>query len=351
MTFASQSQTTAPINALDFRRQRVSDPASSASPSGTSMLGARLLAPDVSSIAGTTFDFIQAVLLAPREPTLDAWFTSGPVAAHEQANVRYATDGQWLHGHAEIDERRVEGGLRVATQRAYEQMFAVLASSGCPHLLRLWNYFPGINDDDEGLERYRHFNIGRQQAFLDARRSAFEGAPAACALGTQSGPLHVYFLAGRSLPVAIENPRQVSAYRYPDRYGPRSPTFSRAALAEAGGGRQALFISGTASIIDHTTVHAGDVRRQTTECLNNIDAVLQAAQSQARMPFDAAQLDYTINVRHRDDLATVREVFEAHVGSAAPAARSAAYLWADICRADLLVEIEAHGFTPPEVGA
>jgi chorismate lyase / 3-hydroxybenzoate synthase len=308
------------------------------------MLGARLLAPHGSPVADATFDFIRAELLAPREPTLDAWFTSGSVRSHEHGQLRYATDGQWLHGHARIDDRQVEGGLRAATQRVYAQMFGALGSAGCPHLLRLWNYFSDINEDSDGLERYRHFNVGRQQAFLDAKRSAFEGAPAACALGTQSGALHVYFLAGRNAPVAIENPRQVSAYRYPDQYGPRTPTFSRAALADAGGGRQALFISGTASIVEHKTVHVGDVRRQTQECLRNIDAVLRAAAQHARQPFDAAELSYTINVRRRDHLAVVREVFEATIGAQTPAARNAVYLWADICRADLLVEVEAHGF-------
>jgi len=351
VTFALQSQTLTPVTALEFRRQCAGEPAQGEVPSGASMLGARLLAPHASTGADATFDFIRAELLAPREPTLDAWFTSGKATSYQQGNVRYATDGSWLHGHAEIDDLRVEGGLRAATQLAYEEMFAVLASAGCPHVLRLWNYFAGINDESDGLERYRHFNVGRQQAFLDAGRSAFDGAPAACALGTQGGPLHLYFLAGRSMPIAIENPRQISAYRYPDRYGPRSPTFSRAALAEAGGGRQALFISGTASIVDHTTVHVGDVRRQTEECLANIDAVLQAVALQARAPFDAQQLSYTINVRHRDDLAVVRAAFEARVGAGTPAASRAVYLWADICRADLLVEVEAHGFAPPEGGA
>ena len=351
MTFASQSQTGTPDTTLEFRRQRAGELAPGDLSTGASMLGARLLAPRASPLAIATFDFIQAELLAPSEPTLEAWFTSGTVSSHQHGNVRYATDGQWLHGHVEIDDLQVEGGLQAAAQRAYEAVFAVLSSTGCPHLLRLWNYFPGINDDRDGLERYRHFNVGRQQAFLDAGRSAFEGAPAACALGTQTGPLHVYFLAGGSLPIAIENPRQVSAYRYPDQYGPRTPTFSRAALAEAGGGRQALFISGTASIVDHMTVHVGDVRRQTEECLANIDAVLQAVALRSRTPFDATRLSYTINVRHREDLAIVRDVFEARVGADAPAAANAVYLWVDICRADLLVEVEAHGFAPPEAGA
>ena len=40
----------------------------------------------------------------------------------------------------------------------------------------------------------------------------------------------VYFLAGRTAPVFVENPRQVSAYHYRREYGTHSPSFSRAAL-------------------------------------------------------------------------------------------------------------------------
>ena len=316
-------------------------------PRSESMLGTRSLC---TRVAGRNdLRFARLNCCRRHESMIDAWFSSGRRARTEQPAVRYATDGQWLHGHVQIDDRRVEGGLRAATQRAYSEMFALLATNGCPHVLRLWNYFADINIETDGLERYRQFNVGRQQAFLDAGRSAFEGAPAACALGTRTGPLHVYFLAGRSMPIAIENPRQVSAYRYPDKYGPRTPTFSRAALAEVGGARLALFVSGTASIVDHTTVHIGDVRRQTEECLANIDAVLQAAALRACAPFAAAELSYTVNVRHPQTMSRPCDKRSSpHVGPDSPAARNAIYLLADICRADLLVEIEAHGFAPYE---
>ena len=278
-------------------------------------------------------------VLAPAGAAPDDWF-DGEAPLHHGC-VRYVVDGDWLHGCAETDDA---AGMQATAHRAYADLFEVLARSASPHLLRLWNYFPGINADGGGAERYRQFNAGRQQAFLEARRSAFEGSPAACALGTQTGPLRVYFLAGRTPPLAIENPRQVSAYRYPDAYGPRSPTFSRAALADVGAERSALFVSGTASIVGHTTVHAGDVRRQTEESLLNIAAVRAVAAERAGVPFTADALTYTLYVRRPADLAVVREVFEQAVGARSSAALGAIYLQADICRRDLLVEIEAHAF-------
>ena len=278
-------------------------------------------------------------VLAPAGAAPDVWFEGAPT--EQYGCVRFQRDGEWLYGCAESLD---DAGMQAAAQRAYADLFHVLAESASPHLLRLWNYFPGINADGGGVERYRQFNAGRQQAFIEARRSAFEGSPAACALGTQTGPLRVYFLAGRTPPLAIENPRQVSAYRYPDAYGPRSPTFSRAALADVGGERTALFISGTASIVGHTTMHIGDVRRQTEESLTNIAAVRAVAAERAGVPFPAAALIYTVNVRRPADLVVVRDVFEQAVGARSSAALDAIYLQAEICRADLLVEIEAHGF-------
>ncbi|HKX42841.1 MAG TPA: hypothetical protein VJO99_16920 [Burkholderiaceae bacterium] len=298
-------------------------------------------------IVGSALGAVEAPLLAPATPDgawADAWLVKGAIEHGVRGCVRYASNGEWLHGVATVDDVRSEGGLRAAAQQAYGDLFAVLAGSATPHLLRLWNYIADINLETDGVERYRQFNVGRQDAFIAAGRSAFDGSPAACALGTRGGPLRVSFLAGRRAPLAIENPRQVSAYRYPQAYGPRAPTFSRAALAEVGGGRQALFISGTASIVGHETLHLGDVRRQTEESLANMRVLREIASQRAGRPFAADELIYTVYVRQRDDLAAVREVFEREVGAASRAAREALYLQADICRAALLVEIEAHGF-------
>ena len=311
-------------------------------------------------LGGRRFGAARAVpmqLLAPDVAVFDAWSGGAMAATQAHGCVRYATDGRWLHGCATIDEARCEGGLQAASRQAYADLFAVLAASASPHLLRLWNHFADMNLATGGIERYRQFNAGRQQAFTDAGRSAFVGAPAACALGTSGGPLQVYFLAGPQPPLAIENPRQVSAYDYPARYGARSPTFSRAALVAVGADRQALFISGTASIVGHETLHLGDVRRQTEESLANIAAVLGAAvvvdaavvldaATCAAAPWTLQALTCTVYIRHAADFAVVREVFERGVGARSAAARTAVYLRADICRADLLVEIEAHGFKP-----
>ncbi len=285
-------------------------------------------------------------LLHPARPMSESWTAGLPLRTARDGCLSYSTDGHLLFGTAVVDESQVDGGLAAAAAQVYNELFALLQRSGCPHLLRVWNYMARINDTSDGLERYRHFNIGRQQAFLAAGRSAFAGSPAACALGTTRGPLTVHFLAGRHEPQAVENPRQVSAYHYPAEYGPRTPTFSRGALADLGGGSEALFISGTASIVGHATLHVGDVHQQTLETLDNIEAVVATAAQRSVLRGERAhcsdRLDCTVYVRHAANLPAIRAAFEQRLGAQSAAARQAVYLRADICRSDLLVEIEAH---------
>lgn len=290
----------------------------------------------------------------PGGAPIDAWYGAAPLAAGRCGDVRWQHDGHWLFGAIELDEAQEGASLAELTARAYRDIFASLRHTGCAHLLRLWNYLPDINGQGSGMERYRQFNVARQQAFLDAGQRAFEGSPAACALGTREGPFSVRFLAGRRAPLALENPRQVPAYRYPGAYGPRSPSFSRAALVDAGAGRSALLVSGTASIVGHASRHPGDVRAQTHETLINLQAVLDAAHARGSARFTLQALDCTVYVRHAEDAPRVRAVIDTALGADSPAARSAVYLQADICRADLLVEIEAHAFAagaPHEIDA
>jgi enamine deaminase RidA (YjgF/YER057c/UK114 family) len=231
--------------------------------------------------------------------------------------------------------------LQRATELAYREIFALLDAVGVPHLVRVWNYLPDINGETHGCERYWQFNSARQDAFLASGRAVTGAVPAACGVGSARGtPLVIYFLATDTAPTVIENGRQVSAYNYPPEYSPRSPTFSRACLANFSNG-QMLFISGTASILGHATAHGGDAAAQTRETLRNIDALLGAANraGAACAAFTMQSLWYKAYVRHAADQATIARELGAVLGERA----QVLYLRADLCRQDLLVEIEATG--------
>ena len=282
------------------------------------------------------------------EPVLDQLLDPRALQAGHSGPVRWWRGGEQVFG--ELDLPDTEDRLAEAARQAYAALFTALDDCGCPHPLRLWNYLPRINADGGGLERYRQFNIGRQQAFLDAGRAAFEGAPAACALGRPDGGLSLRFLASARAPRPLENPRQVPAWRYSERFGPRSPTFSRAALAPLAGGQVALWVSGTASIVGEESRHPGDLGAQVRETVANLRAVLAVANAALRRApgqpgLSLHELAFTAYVRRAQDGAAV----QSHFAEALGAEPDCVLLQADICRAELLVEIEAHGTAPGEL--
>jgi len=130
----------------------------------------------------------------------------------------------------------------------------------------------------------------------------------------------------------IENPRQTNAYRYPRKFGPRSPTFSRGILVD-----DLLLVSGTASIVGSQSMHPEDILRQADETLVNLETVVEQARKSGFDAGDQAGLCLNVYLRHADDYPVVRRRVEETFGNA----RHIAYVMADVCRADLLVEIEA----------
>lgn len=307
------------------------------------VLGGALLGVGPVPRAGWPLQHLGATLLGSDGPALhETWLVDGaPVASGHFEGIDWRRCGDLLYGVIELAEDALpanaeETALQVASKAAYARIFRLLDAQGLPHLWRAWNYLADIHGDDAGLERYRRFNMGRGSAFEQASRSVVGRVPAACALGVAQGPLSVAFLAGTVPAVPIENPRQVSAYLYPREYGPRSPTFSRAALVYPPG-QELLFISGTASIVGHRSLHHGDVQAQSHETLDNIAAVVAEANRVSRLGrFSLDGLSYRVYVRHAEHFEAVRRLLRQRCGDA-----PAVYLQADVCRAELLVEIEA----------
>ena len=273
------------------------------------------------------------------EGVFEIWESGLPVEPVESNGVRGARNDHVLFGALQIPEG--EGlDLEAAGRLAYGRVFDAIDALGFPYLLRAWNYFTAINDDADGVERYRRFNVGRHDAFAAKGRRIGVDMPAACALGCREGPLTVYFVAGKVRGRPLENPRQVSAYRYPERYGPLAPTFSRAMLMQPDGMR-GLALSGTASIVGHETQHVGDIGAQVEETLANIGVLLDAAgYPVAPSPAAGAGLLLKAYLRRPADLPFVESALGGTFGKA-----GVIYLQADICRSELLVEIE--GFYTP----
>jgi chorismate lyase/3-hydroxybenzoate synthase len=275
-------------------------------------------------------------VLGERDSSVEVWASDAPVSACEYAGICGTTDGKVLFASLTL-EQHAGATMEMLAEQAYIRIFDFIDHFGYRNLLRVWHYFPQINDDENGLERYRAFNVGRHAAFAAKARSiSDENVPAASALGSDSGSLVIYFMAGKQPGRAVENPRQISAYHYPKLFGPRSPIFVRAMSATLGG-QHCFFISGTASIVGYETLHQGNAEKQAAETLLNIRALLQ------QIPhYDPARGRMLLKVYLRDtgDLAMVQAKVLAEFGPAC----KAVYLHSNICRSDLLLEIEGAYF-------
>ena len=127
----------------------------------------------------------------------------------------------------------------------------------------------------------------------------------------------------------VENPRQVSAWRYPRQYGRTPPSFARATLLPAG---DVLAISGTAAVVGHASAHAGDIDAQLAETLRNLEALLAAGGLPAGFGRNAPLKAY---VRHPEHVAVVQAFATKHFPEA-----PLLLLHGDICREELLIEID-----------
>ncbi|UPG86043.1 pteridine-dependent deoxygenase [Luteibacter aegosomatis] len=268
------------------------------------------------------------VPFASLDTSLDeVWLVDGPVRHGRDGGLRWSRGGGWLF--AAIDVREDDhGGLEQAAAHAYEALSRLVAASAECHVQRIWNYLGAINDGEGDDERYKHFCTGRIRGMGEIFAQGF---PAATAIGHHGtgGWLQVYLLATDRPGTRVENPRQVSAWRYPRQYGRTPPSFARATLLPED---DVLAISGTAAVVGHASAHVGDIVAQLEETARNLDALLDAG----GMPsgFDA-RAPLKAYVRHPEHADAVR-AFAAARWPEAPLI----VVHGDICRSELLVEID-----------
>ncbi|MEO6436318.1 MAG: hypothetical protein ABIP55_11250 [Tepidisphaeraceae bacterium] len=227
---------------------------------------------------------------------------------------------------------------------AYVRLAEQIAQSPHRHAVRFWNHVPFITDAaDATRDNYMVFNAGRFRAFSELFGGAarFERDIAtASATGHWGRDLVIHCLSTDAAGHAVNNPRQVAPYHYSQRFGPLPPCFARATRLDHPQGL--LLVGGTASVRGEDSVHADDLTAQLRETFVNLAVLIGAAIGQKLTP--ATRLDrwlaafrelrvYFPNRDHAGPIdAAIRERFAG--------LRRAEFLHADLCRADLLVEIE-----------
>jgi enamine deaminase RidA (YjgF/YER057c/UK114 family) len=275
-------------------------------------------------------------------------------------------------------------GIYHQTLDVLGQMRSALVQAGSSYekVVRTWLYLGGITEPEGGAQRYQELNRARADFYRDIDFYGSLRAPlpsAECGMrsaecGAHSEPLPSDGRGGaqRAFPastgigmaglglvtsclaletnrsdialVPLENPHQTPAYAYHHRYSNQSPKFSRA-MALLLGDYVTTWISGTASIVDSESQHPSDVERQTEQTLDNIERLIAPENFAAhKLKRAGASLQDVAKIRvylkREADMPKCRAICERRLPGV-----PAIYAVADVCRPELLVEIEGIAFS------
>lgn len=210
--------------------------------------------------------------------------------------------------------------------------------------VRFWNFVPGIGEAmPAGLDRYMVFNAGRYDAYTkrygpqSITTGTCRSIGTASAVGITGSDLTIHCLAMDRPGTPVENPRQTSAWRYSARYGPLPPCFSRATIVPLRG-RLHLLIGGTASVVGEDSRHAGNLNAQLDETLMNMEALVRTASG--RVGEHRSPLECLIDLRVYVTSARDAEPVKRTLAIRCPHVRTLDVVVAQVCRRELLVEIE-----------
>ncbi|HSD17421.1 MAG TPA: pteridine-dependent deoxygenase [Thermomonas sp.] len=278
--------------------------------------------------------YLQVALPAPANAGFECWRVDHPVRSGRADGIAWSEDGQLQFGALEVPDAG-GGDIEAAAARAYARLQDWLAASDYPHPLRLWNYLDAITVGEGDDERYRRFCVGRAQGL--GRALAPTELPAATAIGhpEPTGRLQLYWLAAKTPGTALENPRQLQAWRYPRQYGPQAPGFARALLPATDA--MPLLVSGTAAVVGHASLHGDSLEAQFGEVLANLGSLVDAARALRPglpdRPGTGTRLK--VYVRDRDALPTVDALLQQRLPGV-----PRLLLHGHVCRRELAVEID-----------
>lgn len=218
------------------------------------------------------------------------------------------------------------------------------------HPIRLWNFIPSILSPlGELKHRYMVFNAGRfdaLSAWLGGEHGLDRHVATASGVGHVGRDLEIHCLASTVAGEPVENPRQISSYRYSRRYGPKPPCFARATRFQPTDGEPWLLVGGTASVVGEDSVHGASLDCQLRETLLNLAAVVHAGGAPAGAP-DLSGDDLVGGLMQRYRYLRIYYVREAdrrmlgeEIGRRLGPETELEWVRADLCRPELLVEIE-----------
>ena len=241
---------------------------------------------------------------------------------------------------------------RTAAEAAFDIVIQILEKEkmSADDIVRQWNYIGNILQMKNNLQNYQIFNEVRGEYYQ--RYRTLKRYPAATGVGMNHGGVIIDITAFQPTEsvslIAVKNPGQINAYEYGQQVlkgfsdkgrSVRNPPQFERGLLIAGKGRSVLLISGTASITGQETVGIGDVEKQTIVTIENISKLTDPSRigqlmAHPGLPGKKHGL-LRAYIKKQSDFTAVRRICEKYFPDV-----PVSYIEADICRDDLLVEIE-----------
>lgn len=239
--------------------------------------------------------------------------------------------------------------VREQSEQAFRKVADILKTEQMSFgdIVRQWNYLERITDVTSGNQCYQDFNDIRT-LFYASSEWAF-GYPAATGIGTQHGGIQLDFNAvkGEVEIVPLDNDWQKAAHVYSDEVlinyrvdtETGTPKFERG-KSISDRQQEMIYISGTAAIRGEESVLTGDVLSQTEITLENIQHLIGLEEGTQKLPEHCGKLELLrVYLKNAEDVYAVK----ADLDKLCPAV-PVVYLYADVCREELLVEIEGIAF-------
>jgi enamine deaminase RidA (YjgF/YER057c/UK114 family) len=220
-------------------------------------------------------------------------------------------------------------------------------------VIRQWNYIEKIIETDHTSnlksQHYQVFNDVRSKYYQHANFG--NGFPAATGIGMDYGGIAIDIIAvqnrNKGSVVAVKSPLQLDAYNYSQAvlaenntmsdFCQTTPKFERAKILVTPANKW-VFISGTAAIKGQVSIPALTAENQTEMTIQNILNLI-SIENLKKHGFNsgtkARMSNMRVYVKNRTDMPRVKSICADYFPQL-----PAIYIVADICRPELLVEIE-----------
>lgn len=256
---------------------------------------------------------------------------------------------------SDLGKSNEPGNVLNQSEKAFTELKNILSEEEMDfsNIVRQWNYIEQITENvhhkNSCSQHYQIFNDVRSKYYQTA--TFHHGFPAATGIGMDFGGIVIDFIAvklkGENTIVGIKSPVQLDAYNYSKKvlaennamndFCCTTPKFERAKILNTPEVKM-IFISGTAAIKGQKSTSEFSVAYQTEMTIKNILSLIDSENLQKHgiLGSEKASLNFLrVYVKYEKDMLLVKEICFKYLADL-----SMVFVIADICRPELLVEIE-----------